>query len=250
MADWWARHSSGAAHPSAEEALKTTPSNEDTVEDTVAAFRTALRQADGIDSAADLQNDAATETDDAPTDSLDYFAPAFRQVLGADERCMETSGTTAENDTESGSSPVQEEASTESLHYFVPALPSASGHDERGTPLGKAFSEMTESEESNPAETPDPAQSLDYFAPAFRRVLGQPQNSSPEGPGVPTDQDEETQKTTEQRKATPKAVSKRERAHPSALERSGAADLDLDLDRLAEQFFALPSRNLVGAHGH
>lgn len=245
MADWWAYHTDGETSPSVEEVLAT-HTDDDVVEDTASAFRTALRRADGIETAADLQDDAATERgDDTPADSLDYFAPAFRQALDPDERRAETVGATAGDGAARDSAPVEEEAPAESLHYFVPALPCGSGHEEQATPLGKAFVKMHEGEGAGTAETKAPEHSLDYFAPAFPQALGRTRDSGTEGTRAQTD-DEEAQGAVEQLKAAMEDVSERGLAQLSSPERSELSAFDLDLDRLAERFFGAPSHDLVG----
>lgn len=244
MADWWAYHTDGETSPSVEEVLAT-HTDDDVVEDTASAFRTALRRADGVESAADLQDDAATERgDDTPADSLDYFAPAFRQVLDPDERRTETVGAAAGDGAARDSAPVAEEAPAESLHYFVPALPGGSAHEEQATPLGKAFVKMDEREDAGTAETKDPEHSLDYFAPAFPRALGRTRDSGAEETRAQTD--EEAQGAVERLKAVMEHVSERGLAQLSGPERSELSAFDLDLDRLAERFFGTPSHDLVG----
>jgi hypothetical protein len=235
LADWWARHTDGATSPSVEEAL-TTPSDKEVIEDTVSAFRTALRQTDGVESAADLQGDAAPETDDGPSDSLDYFAPAFRQALGREERHMEAHTAETADDTASTTARSGEGTPAESLNYFVPALPSASGQDGQADAVSGAFVEMSAEMNEGTEETTPPEHSLDYFAPAFRRALGEEQHSD-SGP-IGTRINEETpQGVVEQLKET----------QLSSLGRSALSDFDLD--RLTERFFASPSRELVGLNG-
>lgn len=244
MADWWARHTDGAASSSVGEAL-TTHVDEDIVEDTASAFRTALRRTEGIESAADLHGDAATETDDASSDSLDYFGPAFRQAVGREERHREThiaeTGDAAGATARSG-----EEAPAESLNYFVPALPSASGQKEETDAVSGAFVEMGEEISEGTEETEAPEHSLDYFAPAFRRTVGEERHSDAESIGMGINE-ETPQGAVEKLKEAMEGVSGRGIVQLSGLERSELSGFDLD--RLTERFFASPSRELVGLNG-
>lgn len=241
MAEWWARHTERAASSSSEEA-STPHTDDDIVEDTAAAFRTALRRTDDVESAADVQGDAAIETDDAPSDSLDYFGPAFRQALGDEEGCREEchrDAHTAETRGEGAQgTPArsEEEAPAESLNYFVPALPSGSGREEQAEAVSGAFVEMGEEMGEDTEETENLDHSLDYFAPAFRRALGEEQRSDSDPIGLWINE-EMHQGAAEQLKEVMEGIS--ERAEVS----------DFDLNRLTEPFFASTSRKLVGLNG-
>lgn len=76
------------------------------LEDTIAVFRGARRRTDG---------EAA---DEVSTESLDYFAPAFRAVLRDETPTTEAPADTAPEDTS-----CEDEADPASLDYFTPALP-------------------------------------------------------------------------------------------------------------------------------
>lgn len=231
MADWWARHTDGGASSSVEEAL-TTHADEEVVEDTLSAFRTALRRADGIESAADLHGEAANAQDEEPSASLDYFAPAFRQALGREERHTDTHAAETE-----GTAQPEGKTPEESLNYFAPALPGASGQDEQADPVRGAFVEMGEEMSEDTEETEAPEHSLDYFAPAFRRALGDDRHPDPDPNGARVS-DETRQGAVAQLKEVIEGMSERGLVQLSGLKRSELSGFDLD--RLTERFSRRP----------
>lgn len=248
MADWWARHTSGGARPSVEEAL-TTRTDEDVIGDTVSAFRTALRRTDGIESPADLRCGAASEAgDDAPADSLDYFAPAFRQVLGREERRADTR--TAETEADPARTDVRSEetAAATSLDYFTPALPRASGQADPAGAISGAFVTLGEEAGPDTEETDAAERSLDYFAPAFRRTLGRRQHANPESPDARV-QEEEPQGAVAQLREAIEGMSERGIERFSGEERPEETDLGLDLARLAERLLTGPPRGCASLNG-
>jgi hypothetical protein len=248
MADWWARHTSGGTRPSVEGAL-TTRTDEDVIGDTVSAFRTAVRRTDGVESPADLQSDGATETgDDAPADSLDYFGPAFQQVLGREEHRADTHAAETEADPTRTDVRSEEAAAAASLDYFTPALPSASGQDDPSDALSGAFVTLAEDVGPDTEETDAAEPSLDYFAPAFRRALGRRQHANPESPEARV-QEEEPQGAVEQLKEAIEGMSERGIERFSGEERSEKTDLDLDLTRLAERLLTGPPRGCARLNG-
>jgi hypothetical protein len=248
MADWWARHTSGAARPSVGEAL-TTRTDEEVIGDTVSAFRTALRRTDGVESPADLQSDGATETgNDAPADSLDYFAPAFRRALGREERRADTHAVETKADSARAAAGADEATPAASLDYFTPALPSASGQGDPSDALSGAFATLGEEAGPDTEETDAAERSLDYFAPAFRRALGRRQHADPESPEARV-QEEEPQGAVEQLKEAIEGMSERGIERFSGEERPEETELSLDLARLAERLFTGPPRGCASLNG-
>lgn len=248
MADWWARHTSEVAHPSVGEAL-TTHTEEEVIGDTVSAFRTALQQTDGVESPADLQSGGASEiSDDAPADSLDYFAPAFRQVLGREERRADTHTAETEGDPTRAAAGADEATPAASLDYFTPALPSASGQDDPADAISGAFVTLGEEIGPDTDETEGGERSLDYFAPAFRQVLGRRQHADPESPETQA-QEEESEGAVKPLKEAIAGMSERGIERLPGEERSEETDRALDLVRLAERFFTGPSRGCTRLNG-
>jgi hypothetical protein len=115
------------------------------VEDSVAVFRGARPQ-----------TDSGSAADEGSTDTLDYFAPAFRRVLGAEQQETETTeGAGREEDAET-------QGRTESLDYFTPAFRAVLREE---APTTKASAD-TGSEDKECEDDEGPA-SLAYFAPAL-----------------------------------------------------------------------------------
>lgn len=171
MADWWARHTDDESDASTNDAgpLRS-------VEDLVDAFRTALQHTEAVESAVDLcdlGSPPASTGDDAGSD-LDYFAPAFRRVLGS------AGAPNAEASSHPRSGADKQEEATPTLDYFAPAF-----HDALGEPskargpetLAGSLDEASDRDAASdaPAASDD---SLDYFAPAFRTALGATSRSS------------------------------------------------------------------------
>lgn len=86
-------------------------SGDDLVADTLAAFRNALRRADGAETPADLLGEKMGDV--SSVEGLDYFSPAFQGVLSQEGPATEESG----EETQGGDTEVP------SLDYFTPALP-------------------------------------------------------------------------------------------------------------------------------
>lgn len=235
MADWWARRDNDGDDPFTD--ALTACLGKDVVEDTVSAFRTALQQANGVESAADLQDEAPAD-DEASSESLDYFAPAFRQAVGdAEPRASET-----EPSREPASARSEAEAPSASLDYFTAALPSVAAPQGQSDPTESAFLALGTALAENAEETTSPEDSLDYFAPALRRALGHAHHSGSTSRGAQTDGAGE-QGPVEHLKAAAKGLSEREVEEPSEPERSGASHSGLDLERLAKCLFT-PSRGM------
>lgn len=149
VADWWARHTGGA--PNDVSVLDT--DEEELVTDTVAAFR-AARQAGSVSDPHVREGGRDTP---AAEDSLDYFAPAFRRVLGEDERAKDVQAQEGlERDEQ------KKDVPGTSLDYFAPAFQRVLREDGGSAAASGAAEDISETDEVT---------SLDYFAPAFRRVL-------------------------------------------------------------------------------
>lgn len=220
---WWARHTGGIP----EEVSVLDTEAEDLVTDTLTAFRAALQQAENADSAPDLEVQKRDRDTSAGEGSLDYFAPAFRQVLGGEQSAETVGGGDGARREEA-----QPEEASDSLEYFAPAFHRALGTD-AGAAAVSGAKEGSETEENA---------SLDYFAPAFRRVLG--------------DQERPTTETDDRRLSTDGQTGRlrskevmKDMSRRAGMEGDGVFRSGLNLDRIADCFFTSQSRSLVVSGG-
>lgn len=254
MADWWARHANGGGDQSGN--APTLRTDENVVGDTVAAFRVALRRAEGVESAADLQQDDTPpgSNDEASSDSLDYFAPAFHRALGRTASNPDVGGPEKGGDAtdESTRGDRDDASSAESLDYFAPAFHRALGRDTAANAKIRydASTEAGEGVGEDAVDAEESTESLDYFAPAFRRALGRGGNAGSQRFGRDADNDASRDRSAKKRIGeTMQGLSGKGFKRLSGLKISDASRSDLDLDRLAEPFFTSQSRELVGVNG-
>ncbi|MFB6272791.1 MAG: hypothetical protein ABEL51_07865 [Salinibacter sp.] len=236
-ADWWAHHTGGVPATSDEASSLDIAEDEDRVGNVVAAFRTALRQAEHVDSAAELQNNESMKDGPGATDSLNYFAPAFRRVLGGDEEEKKAEAlASVENAGAEGAD------ATDSLDYFAPAFHRALGAGDGAVsaPDARNVAEASEDGIGNRGDAEDA--SLEYFAPAFRKALGDCGQAAPEAGEA--NADEEAQGAVQRFEETVEAMSPLPRLELPEVVHAGSK-----LDRIAEGFFGRQPQDLV-VNGH
>lgn len=232
IADWWARHDNDRNGASTD-APTTCP------DEGVAS------PADLQDGQQDNQDSVSVRADDEDSSpSLDYFAPAFRQVMG--DAAPGASGMDTSREPASARSEAEEPAA--SLNYFTAALPSATAPERESGPTGGALFALDTAPAERADEASSPEDSLDYFAPALRRALGHAQHPDASSHGVQTDAPR-AQEPVEHLKDAVKGRSEREEDEkPSESERQDPSHSRLDLSRLAGCLFT-PSRGAFGLNG-
>lgn len=255
MADWWAGHANGGSSRPGD--APTLPDNEKIVEATVSAFRAALRRTEGIESAADLQQEGGPLDSDAETspESLDYFAPAFHRALGRPDHRTEADSPENEGDAAGEGSlgnGAEDSSPAESLDYFAPAFRKVLGKNEdlNAERRNGTCNEADEAVSDETVDAGETAESLDYFAPAFRRALGSREGAESDGFWNNAGEAESRDRSPVMQLGEPvQGLSGEGFKHLSALELSEASRSGLDVDRLVERFFTSPSRDVVGVNG-